>query len=584
MTYSIALVQANNIEGNNIKLPLALGVLWQQAMTSSANQSKWSLTDIIYTDTIEPLTIEKLAKSHMIAFSCYVWNFEYHMKIAAEVKAINPDCFIVVGGPMIYEEYVDFWKKWGYCIDFAIVGEGDDSFLKLLEQWPTFDNKEIPGAWTPDWYSGQAPRPQNLKDLPSPYLSGFYDEIVATAHAQGRSIEAILQTNRGCPYHCTFCEEGKDYKNKLIFFDKQRVLDEIEWFGINQVELINIADDNWGIVEQDIEFIEALCKTKLKYGYPQVLNASFAKNAPSRVLAIARVDHDYQTNLIKGITFAYQSNHAKTLDSIKRFNLVPDKQWKLIQELKKINTPTYVEMIWPLPHETYQTFLKGIDDTINLGLHTWLQVYMLGLSQSTQLYDDYASSYQLAGADADLNMAPAFATALSNKWIDQTEVIQGLEFYTWLAVLYYFGFARPAAEWLMQNQNQSVTTTVDKFLLFASTHSKLKSQVHDIKQHWGQVVNNQPLTNIGIFDQPTNSWQAYTHLASWLQQDFDQFLNVQQEFLLQTVDADVTEQLLTQTQKRVVQLKNSKFDNLFEFAQHYYFYKRKSGISYAQGL
>jgi len=581
MTHSIALVQANDIIGNNVRLPLAIGVLWQQAMTSTLNSNKWELEKIVHAKLPVNETAQQLSHCDVVAFSCYVWNFEYHMQLAQAIKKINPTCFVVVGGPQIHTGFVDFWPAWGHCIDFALLGEGDNSFCQLLEQWPAQQSSAIPGAWTKDWCQGEAPRTENLTTLPSPYLNGFYDSIIQEETAKGHYIEAVLQTNRGCPYHCTFCEEGKEYKNKMFFYDEKQIRQEIEWFGINKIEMVDIADDNWGIADRDVDLMQYICETKLKYGYPNVLDATYAKNAPDRLWAIAKIDHRFGTKLIRGITFAYQSNNTETLSAIKRFNLVPDKQYQLIKKLKSIGTPTYVEMIWPLPYETYQTFCQGIDDTIDLGLDTWLQVYTLGMSPSTDLYDDFVNSYDLAASKSNQSFIPAFATPVSNKWVTNETMIQGQVFYTWLAVLYYFGFARPVLEWFKLSKGQTITQTVDKFIEFAGSDTTLCAYKEKINNYWQQSILKQPLPDIGMFKNSTDFWQPYTHLASWLQHDHDNFIVSVGEFLeSQQLDTSDISRLTEKLKHCIVKFSHSDADKFFNFCQQYYFYKRKSGASY----
>ena len=44
----------------------------------------------------------------------------------------------------------------------------------------------------------------DLSDCPSPYQMGLLDGILEKYPEMDFS--AILETNRGCPYHCAFCE------------------------------------------------------------------------------------------------------------------------------------------------------------------------------------------------------------------------------------------------------------------------------------------------------------------------------------------------------------------------------------------
>ena len=309
-TYTISLVQANDEIGGNIILPLAAGVLWSAAQQDPVNQKKWQLSHIVYNKAVDiESTAQNLATSNVVSMSTYIWNIEFQMTLARAIKKYNPMCFILVGGPEISPNST-IWKDYPGCIDLAIIGEGDTAFTKFLRQWPNYNVAEIPGGWTTEYYSGEAPRVADLAPLPSPYLTGFYDEIVQEELGKGKYIQAVLQTNRGCPYHCTFCEEGKDYKNKMFFYDEDRIRAEIDWCGRNHVEYLSLADDNWGISARDVELMKFICKTQLKYGYPKTLDATWAKNAPERILEMSKIDKQMGTNLIRGITIALQSTNT----------------------------------------------------------------------------------------------------------------------------------------------------------------------------------------------------------------------------------------------------------------------------------
>ena len=49
----------------------------------------------------------------------------------------------------------------------------------------------------------------DLSQIPSPYLSNRLDEFL-----DGKLLP-ITQTNRGCPFTCTFCTEGQRYWTKV---------------------------------------------------------------------------------------------------------------------------------------------------------------------------------------------------------------------------------------------------------------------------------------------------------------------------------------------------------------------------------
>jgi radical SAM superfamily enzyme len=581
------LVQINDVIGNNVILPLAIGVLWQSAMSSCTNLQNWQLGQVIYKKLESENQVQQLAQADLIVFSHYVWNSNYQFDLAKKIKQINPNIVVIVGGPNISANQHDFWDTHGHYVDLALIGEGEDSFSRLLESYPDF--KTVPGAWTREFYNGEADRIQHFDYSHSPYLSGFYNHIVAQEKQQGRIIQAVIQTNRGCPYHCTFCEEGRDYKNKMFFYDQKRVQDEVEWCAQNGIEYLTIGDDNWGIIDADVQLMQWIRDCKLKYGYPDIVDATYAKNNPDNLLAMAGLDQEYNTRLIRGITIALQSMNTPTLSAIKRFNLVPEKQQQLIRGLNELRMPTYTEMIWPLPYETYETFLTGIDSTITMSLTNWLGVYPLSLHHGTELYENFHSRFgtiqQHSENSASLGIKEVVNIVNCSDWVDNATLVQGQVLYAWLVSLYYFGFARHCL-----SQQPSVTKTVDQFVQYLATNPDANCHRHWqlMTNWWHQWSNGLATPELSRFsDQDTTHWSPYTHLASWLQNDLAGLYQDLKNFGL-NVDLDLHgvvryQQTYPYTTDcgQIVTIDHPQpaFANEFEFCRFYYWWRRKRGYS-----
>jgi hypothetical protein len=599
MQYQIALVQANDSIGGNIILPLAAGVLWSAAQMDTDNISKWILQQVEYKKQSDIAAVAlELGKCDVVSMSTYSWNLSYHVSLARAIKKENPDCFILFGGPEISENS-NIWEQYADIIDLALVGEGDESFSTILKQWPDLDLIAIPGAWTPDHYIGQAPRVTNLANLPSPYLTGFYDDICKEAIRDGYTIQAVLQTNRGCPYHCSFCEEGKEYKNKMHFFDEQRIRDEITWFGKNQIEFLSIADDNWGITERDVSLMQHICDTKLKFGFPNIIDATYAKNAPDRLLEMARIDQRANTNLIRGLTIALQSLNEKTLTAIQRFNLVEQRQVEFVKELKKFNIPTYVELIWPLPYETLDSFCAGIDRIINDGTASWIGMYPLQLMDSAQLYDDHLDDYIFSQQGA-IEKTTGFhvltdSIPMASKWANHKETVEGHVVYGWTAVLYYFGYGRRVLTWLQQNRGLSVTDSVRLFRQYLVGNIATIDQLYS--QFWSCWLQHLPTPALTDWPQQrTQFWYPYTHLASFVQQHHAELCQ-NFDLLLSDLHIDVKDELIYNSWNDVVRYQQTypyclpngdeisishvqpEFSDPIEFSQFYYWWNRKKGLS-----
>src|SRR5262249_15126352 len=106
-------------------------------------------------------------------------------------------------------------------VDAVVHNEGEHTFLRLLERLPGRDWREIDGvSWrTSAREVGRPPNPPRLRDLsalPSPYLMGTFDRLLAEHPAH--SWIALWETNRGCPFACTFCDWGSATAAKVIPF------------------------------------------------------------------------------------------------------------------------------------------------------------------------------------------------------------------------------------------------------------------------------------------------------------------------------------------------------------------------------
>ncbi len=150
-----------------------------------------------YSDT--GLVTEILARDPwMVGFSCYLWNINRTLWIAQQLKAANPQIQIVLGGPEITSD--NQWVLESGSIDYAVIGEGEQTFTELLAALETTGGTTlpkgtiIPGLW-------QANEPQlplfrkplaNLSEVSSPYLAGILNA------ADERML--LLETIRGCVF------------------------------------------------------------------------------------------------------------------------------------------------------------------------------------------------------------------------------------------------------------------------------------------------------------------------------------------------------------------------------------------------
>lgn len=373
---NVYMCQVNNKYGNNVFLPYSTGILTSFCLTIDQIKENYEFKDNFFLKNDTDEVVAKLDSPEIFGFSSYIWNFEYNKKLAEKVKSKFSNCLIVFGGHQIPSEKEDFLRKHSY-IDILVHGDGELPFSEILIKHLSAD-KDFTGINNLSINNnGKIVKTEIVKggcdisQIPSPYLMGIFDEIIKTPY----SFTASLETNRGCPYECAYCDWGSPLMNskKLASFDEQRVRDEIEWFGKNKIEFVFGCDSNFGILPRDNGFVDKFIEVKNKYGYPVKFRTAYAKNSTKAIFGMNKKLND--SKMCKGVTLSFQSLYPKTLEAIGRINMRIDNFKELLQQYNNEGIPTYTEIIMALPYETYDTFCQGLSILLENGQHSSVNIY-----------------------------------------------------------------------------------------------------------------------------------------------------------------------------------------------------------------
>ena len=290
--------------------------------------------------------------------SCYVWNWEVTKQLAKKVKATNPNCLIIFGGPQVPNRTENFFEENPF-VDIIVHGEGEIVLENILTAYiKDKDFSKINGIETKDYRTPPNPRIKDVSILPSPYLTNLILNLVE----QKTDIKYIAawETNRGCPYPCTFCDWGSLTNSKLTNWPEEQLLKEIDWFAQNNITYIDCCDANFGIFqERDYRIAAKLKEVALKTGYPEKFRAAWAKFASEKIIPIAK--QLQEGKVLKAVSLALQSLDKETLEIVKRANIKFDNFSELTETFRKNKIPTYTELIMGLPGETLESWKKGLE-------------------------------------------------------------------------------------------------------------------------------------------------------------------------------------------------------------------------------
>jgi len=141
----------------------------------------------------------------VVGFSVFLWSFPFFLKVAADLKADDPERLLVFGGPSARAVMLDLpaYREQAGIVDVLVINEGEESFRDIVTRADRSATAlaDLPGValWSDAAWRETATRPLgDLNLLPSPYEM----KLIPPGGL------GILQTYRGCPFTCSFCEWG----------------------------------------------------------------------------------------------------------------------------------------------------------------------------------------------------------------------------------------------------------------------------------------------------------------------------------------------------------------------------------------
>lgn len=340
--------------------------------------------------------------------SDYQWSSEHNLMVSKLVKAFFPGSVTIHGGPSApkYDYACDTYLSAHPYVDIVARGAGEQTAAEVLEQlvvgWAdgmpidsdrlqlvtgiTFRHRAASGQEefirTPE-----RPAAKDLDALPSPYLSNAFAPD-AVRHWRA----AIVETNRGCPYGCTFCDWGSATLSKIRQFSMERVAREIEWVVRHKISTLWIADANFGIFERDVEIARLVARCKAEHGFPRQIVVNYAKNATARLAEIVEIFRRVDL-LVDGI-ISIQTHDEQVLSIINRSNISLDRYDDLIRIFRENNLPISTDIMIGLPGSTLETFKEDLQFFFDRGVAVKCYNTSL-LPNSPMAHRDYIDRYEI---------------------------------------------------------------------------------------------------------------------------------------------------------------------------------------------
>jgi hypothetical protein len=222
---------------------------------------------------------EEVKDADIFLFSSYIWNYDICDSLCSLVKQINPNAICVLGGPQIGTNDPEFLNS-RPAYDFILkpTKPGEEFVKDLIDSY--FENNKQPRREDLSWeLNSKKTCPQFMQDY-SVY-SEHFDYLKETrTYAQSNYLEpfCILETTRGCPYSCSFCEWGGGIGSKVYKKPTDIVKQDILALRDAGFRDMYLTDANFGaFVERDMEIF--------KFAYDNKANLTDISTMKSKDLA-----------------------------------------------------------------------------------------------------------------------------------------------------------------------------------------------------------------------------------------------------------------------------------------------------------
>ena len=420
---TIGFVQMNTTLDETVYLPYSVGMLQAYLQRHTARPGGYAFTIPVVEPVAPEAALERIGSADIVGFSNYVWNGNRSLAVARALKEERPETLVVFGGPHVPDHAEAFLRAHPY-VDVACHGEGEAVFNDIAERYPERRWEDVPGvSYLEEGRFVNVPRRERIKDLsevPSPFLDGVFEPLMATR--PGRLWRTAWETNRGCPFRCTFCDWGSAIAAKVNRFDIDRILAEAEWMGERQIAYIFVADANFGILTRDVEIARVLASVRKRYGYPGKVLIQNTKNQTERAYATLKILTDAQ--MAAEINISIQSTTPEVLAAIKRENISLETYAEVQRRFVRDGIPTYVDLIVGLPAETVSSFKQSISRVLEGGQHHRVQFHNLSILPNAEMGDSaYQAEYGLRTVTTNVVNNHAPPEAVRDGIVETQEIV-----------------------------------------------------------------------------------------------------------------------------------------------------------------
>ncbi|MBP1751782.1 MAG: Radical domain protein [Geobacteraceae bacterium] len=315
-------------------------------------------------------------RADIVAFSCYIWNIEQTMKLASDLKKVQPSSRVILGGPEVSYTPEEILRD-NEAIDCIIRGEGEEIFRLLitgLRQTGNFENtiKSISSGIAFRNGSAIVVQPAGkpvveLDSIPSPFTAGLV--------AMDKPL-VYYETSRGCPFSCAFCMSSLE--DGVRSFSMERIRQDLLCLIEHQSPTVKLVDRTFNYDgKRANEIWDFIVTRNRECRFHFEIAADLLSEENIRIL-------EKVPDGMFRFEIGVQSIDSGTLDTVGRKTDFTRLYANVEQLLTRTGVTIHLDLIAGLPLEDYKGFLDSLQRLLELRPHH-IQVEPLKVLKGTPM-------------------------------------------------------------------------------------------------------------------------------------------------------------------------------------------------------
>ena len=305
-------------------------------------------------------------KPDVLAFSCYIWNWELIQRLLEEVPKILPGVPVWLGGPEVSFSAEEILGRFP-VLTGIMIGEGEETFRELLEYYGK-RYRNMPDGAAIEAKEGDAAGQTAAEELSR--IAGLCLRSGYTAVRELTDLNTLpflydnleefenriiyYESSRGCPYRCSYCLSSIDKKVRLR--DQALVERELQIFIDRKVPQVKFVDRTFNCSH---EHAMAIWRYLAEHdngvtNFHFEISADLLREEEIELLGTLR------PGLVQ-LEIGVQSANPRTLQAINRHADLKQLEEKVAQIRAGRNIHQHLDLIAGLPFEDYESFGRSFD-------------------------------------------------------------------------------------------------------------------------------------------------------------------------------------------------------------------------------